>query len=420
MAPPDAPVPEAEPETAPEPQGNPQLGALVFRSSCAGCHTSRDGLDLATFAYGDATVMRRALGHVDSTSARDILAHLRGLEVPPAPAGHAALTPVTRLFQPGGRVLADDLAFGLELFGEDAWPEGWSTDGLRALDPRDVPIALPLPLWSDENSNLDWMPDAEVPDAVLDANDGRARRHLEDYHRRGSEESLREAVAAIRVADRYVTGAPCSKVEAPRYDVCFDVRRWTATLTAQEMLRRGRAGQGAESDLPRWMTEPWWEVGQVSRRVMNAADSARGAGTAVDNAMENWLRWMYLGWIFDPGREPSPYLARGLVRTGYPRHAVFTTLRTLVSRQPGDLLAYHDARTVGRYAPAAWTAASLGFAFRHLGERLEAGESLPLEDVAEARSVVRAALDLARERLAPSALVELTALRDEVLDGLNR
>ncbi|MDH3224372.1 MAG: hypothetical protein OEO23_11700, partial [Gemmatimonadota bacterium] len=134
-------MPDPEPEAAPEPQGDPQLGALVFRDSCAGCHTSRDGLDLVTFGYGDATVLRRALGHVDSTAARNILAHLRTLDVPPAPGGHRALTPATRLFQPGGRLLADDPAFALELFGEDAWPPGLSTDGLRDLDPRDVAVA---------------------------------------------------------------------------------------------------------------------------------------------------------------------------------------------------------------------------------------------------------------------------------------
>jgi hypothetical protein len=134
--------------------------------------------------------------------------------------------------------------------------------------------------------------------------------------------------------------------------------------------------------------------------------------------MENWLRWMYVGWIFDPGREPSPYLARGLIRVGYPRHAVFTTLRTLVDRDPGDLLAYHDARTVGRYAPPGWTAPALAFAFRNLEERLEAGERLPAEDVEEARHVIRVALDLAAERLDPAAVEALEPLRDAVLDRL--
>ena len=412
-------APETPPEEVPQPEpppprGDPEVGALAFADACAGCHNSRDGLDLVAFDFADHTVLRRALAHVDTATARDILAHLSALR---ADQGHLldGHTAATRLFQPGARVLAGDRALAVELFGGDAWPESLSSEDLRSIDPRQVPIALAFPRWSDEDSNLDWMPDVPVPSRVLDANDHRARRHLDDYYRTGSERSLENAVLAIRVADRLVAQAPCTKISEPDYGLCFDVRRWTATLTLQHLLRSPVAGRGA--GLPRWMTEPWWEVGQVSRRMVNAADST-GLSPSVDNALENWLQWMYVGWIFDPGREPSPYLARGFIRAGYPRHAVFTTLRTLVDRDPGDLLAYHDVRTVARYAPREWAAASLAFAYRELRERLDRGERLAAGQVAEGREVVRIALELVRDRLDHDDLARLAVLRDDVLSRL--
>ena len=414
LALPEPPAGQPQPPEPTPPVGDPEVGGLAFTDACAGCHNSRDGLDLVAFGYADHTVMRRAVAHVDTATARDILAHLGSLSSRTQHLldGHTA---ATRLFQPGGRILPTDRALAMELFGADGWPEDLSSDELRSLDPRDVPVALPFPRWSDEGSNLDWMPDAPIPLRVLDANDGRARGHLEAYYENASEQSLEDAVAALGVADRLVVDAPCSKITAPDYGVCFDVRRWTATLTLQHFLRNPTMGGGEA--LPRWMTEPWWEVGQASRRMVNAADSV-GTSPAIDHALENWLQWMYVGWIFDPGREPSPYLARGLVRAGLPKHAVFTTLRTLVDREPGDRLAYHDARTVARYAPPEWSASTLSFAYRNLAERLDSGERLDAADVDDARWVVEVALDLVRDNLDPSELTELTDLRNEVLDRL--
>lgn len=411
---PETPADETPPQEPPPPQGNPEVGALAFADACAGCHNSRDGFDLVVFGYADHTVLRRALGHVDTTTARDILAHLKSLASREQHLldGHTA---ATRLLQPGDRVLEGDRALAMELFGVDAWPGDLSSGDLRSIDPRQVPTALPFPRWSDEESNLDWMPDVPVPSAVLDANNQRARDRLDAYYESPSEETLEHAVQALRVGDRLVLDAPCSKVSDPDYGLCFDVRRWTATLTLQHFLKNPIMGQG--EGLPRWMTEPWWEVGQVSRRMVNAADSS-GMAPAIEHALENWLQWMWVGWIFDPGREPSPYLARGLERAGLPRHAVFTTLRTLVDRAPGDLLAYHDARTVARYAPPDWSAQSLGFAFRELVERLDRGERLEDGDVAEARMVVGVALDLVRDHLDADETAELTRLRDEVRDRL--
>src|SRR5688572_2895560 len=94
---------------------DPVAGRVAFETSCAGCHMSRDGWDLAYFGFADSTIVRRALKHVPLETARDIAAHIRSLQV--APVGRLA-----RPFQPGGTRLADDRAFAMEIFGADDWP----------------------------------------------------------------------------------------------------------------------------------------------------------------------------------------------------------------------------------------------------------------------------------------------------------
>ena len=84
---------------------------LAFEGECGTCHASRDGFDLAHFGYSDTTVLRRAHGHVDTTTALDIVAHVRSLAVPRENRD-------LRIFQPGGEVLSSDLEFATRLFRE--------------------------------------------------------------------------------------------------------------------------------------------------------------------------------------------------------------------------------------------------------------------------------------------------------------
>src|SRR6478672_9809822 len=57
-------------------------GRVAFASSCASCHASADGIDLAFFGFADSTIIRRALKHVDDATARDIVAHIHTLRIP--------------------------------------------------------------------------------------------------------------------------------------------------------------------------------------------------------------------------------------------------------------------------------------------------------------------------------------------------
>ncbi len=52
---------------------NPLLGRSAFARECAQCHAAADGFDLAFFSFTDTTIIRRAVKHVDTATARDIV-----------------------------------------------------------------------------------------------------------------------------------------------------------------------------------------------------------------------------------------------------------------------------------------------------------------------------------------------------------
>lgn len=371
----------AEPDI---PVGDAALGRLAFSAKCAGCHASADGLDLAFFAFSDTTIIRRAVAHVDTATARDIVAHVRSL----------ATTHVDRnlrLFQPGGRMTAGDAAFAVALFGSDAWPAGMTTSQLRAIDPRDVALAIPMPLWSVEEGNTDWMPDTPLPDGILDYRGSLVRAAIAGYRAAPTRENLARAVTALRTADRRADNpaAPCLLTDSLRveYERCFQVRRWTSSLVAQHMIR-----YGVDDAMDASIHDVWWDVGNVARK-------SRQGGHSIDNAVLNWASWMVLGWTFDPGGHPTVYTGGGAARLGLPRHATFIALRSQVSRVAGRDLPYEDVRQAIRFAPAAWAYDVAHFGFRHLEERQQAGD-LPrsAQDRADAHmAITRALADLKRK-----------------------
>jgi len=384
--------------------GDPAAGELAFRDACGTCHASRDGFDVAHFAFSDTTILRRALGHVDTTTALDIVAHIRTLEV-------ARRTPDARIFQPGGEVLESDREFAVRLFGADGWPDTLTTPGLRALDPRDVPIAVPFPLWSDEESNMDWMPDNPFPDELLDYGDGAARSRLDEYDRTASIQDLISALQVLVASDREPANAAAPCVEdGDRLQPaeCFDVRRWVSSFGAQFMLRHDLDGA-----LHNVLHDVWWDIGHVARRTV-LSDGFEGE---IPNALENWVTWMYAGWAFEPDRHASFYLAAGLARAELPRHATFHVLRAQVARMEGSVAPYTDAANVPRYGHEDWVMEGLSFAYRHLLERLDVGDR-PDDDIAQARDEVESAFELAEPLVSTSEAEALADLRDQILARL--
>lgn len=391
---------------AADPPGDPVAGAAAFVADCAGCHASGDGFDLAFFSFPDTTILRRAEPHVDATTAEDIAAYLATLAVDPVPRG-------TRPFQPGGVVLVDDLSFAFDLFGVDAWPAGWSTAELLAVDPTKIRVAVPLPQWSDESTNLDWMPDDPLTDGILDNRDGLARFALERYYASRSTAAAVDAVRALRLADRDPTSAvaPCGRddLDVPLLDGngCFETRRWTASLAAQHLLRGDVDGAVDPA-----LHDAWWDVG-------NAARLAVRDGLDLERAVENWAAWMYLGWMFAPDRHATVYTGNGLRRIGLPRHATFVALRSQVARAEGSFAPYPDLANAARFAPIHWAYEATTFGYRHLLDRLATGDRPPEERLEEARTDVALAWEVASRKVRPDQAVELALLRDRVLAALD-
>lgn len=384
------------------PVADPVAGRVAFEAACAGCHASRDGFDLAFFGFADSTIVRRAVVHVDTATALDVVAFVRTLGVPAAGRGSAP-------FQPGGRVLGGDVEFARALFGEDAWPADLDAAALRSIDPRDVAVAVGMPDWSDEGSNLDWLPDAPLPDFVLDHDGGAPRRALAAYYANRSEAALLEVVGALRAATESLADprAPCAwrGTSVRIAPACFEVRRWIGSLAGQHLLRSGPGPR----PIPFEVREAWWGIGSIG---------ATNPGE-VENGAANRLRWLQLAWSVARGPRPSGALGDAWLAEGMPRHATFVALRSLVEREPGSVAAWSDLSGAARYLPVGWTEPGVGFGLRYLRAEVQAGRrpapGAP-RDVA-ARELDRA-LEAARPKLAREAFGRMTALGDELRAAL--
>lgn len=400
----DGDSPSGAPLDPDPPVGNAALGATAFVESCAECHSSRDAFDLAFFSFPDSTIIRRAVFHVDSGTARDIAAHVRSLHGETVGRG-------TRVFQPGGRMVVGDVAFALELFGADEWPADLTTASLLAIDPLNVPVAVPMPLWSDEATNRDWMPSQPLSAQVLEHGGGAAEDALAAYYANPGLDQLVRAVRLLRRSQRenLDVGGVCQHVDGVGFIDpvgCFEARRWTANLVGQHMLR-----ENLDSRVHPELHDTWWDVGNVARRT-----SRRGG--LLENREENWAAWMYLGWMFDPGRHASVYTGLGLVNFALDRHATFVALRSQVARPVGSSAIYNDVHSAASFAPPHWTFDAVRFGFRHILERISAGE-VPRENrLLEAKSLLDRTVNRASRKVSAADLTELIQLRDEIVAAL--
>jgi hypothetical protein len=355
-----------------------RLGKQAFEQSCSGCHASRDGFDLKVFGFSDTTIVRRAVHHVDTVTARNIVAYIRTLEVP-------ASGEDFRPFQPGGEALGTDEEFAIALFGRDAWPDDLTSAQLAAIDPRTVKVAVTLPVWSDESTNLDWMPDFAPGAGVLDYSGGKARAAIDDYRAAPTSNNLVRVVAALRNADRSSSNAaaPCDPGETMnlRHRECFELRRWTSTLVALHMLR-----YGLSESVGGKVHDVWWDVGNAARK------SLANPTVPIANPEQNWVTWMFLGWTFDQSLHPSFYVGRILGERGLSRHATFVALRSQVARPRNSTDLYEDLTSAARFAPPSWASSVMTFGLRHIEERLNAGELPPTENL---RAVAVKSINLA-------------------------
>lgn len=376
--------------------GDASVGQVAFAEECASCHTAPDGFDLAFFGYPDTTIIRRALAHVDETTARDIADYITGLQV-------GGATRHTRIFQPRDRLLEEDEDFALELFGTDGWPADMTVAELQALDPRDVAVAVPFPLWSSEADELDWLPEEPLPEGILGFSD--ARSDLEAYLRDlTSTSKLIEAARTLRDANLNGNNpdAPCV-LGRWEFLECFEARRWIASLVAQHMLR-----MGIDEAVHTVFQNVFWDVGNVARHAVEES-------AAFPQGPENWAYWEYLAWIFEPDRQGTIYLSKALNDIDLWRHANFVSLKAAVDRGTDSFETYKDVVEVARMSRASWTFNATRFAFQFLIDGLKAGEKPPASRTDEITRILDLAVDFASEKVSASQAATLAEMRDEIL-----
>ena len=384
-------------------KANTILGQVAFETSCAGCHASRDGFDLRTFGFTDTTIIRRAVKHVDTATARNIVAYIHSLSTP-------HIDEKVSLFQPKGVQLTSDVDFAVSLFGRDAWPSDLTTAQLLAIDPRKVAVAIHLPIWSDEVTNMDWMPDNPLPDGILNYSGGLAAAAIAGYRAAPTNENLVRAVNALRNADRATANvsAPCLLEDTTRvkFKECFDVRRWTSTLVALHMLRYG------SDNMPAGIQDVWWDVGNAARKSKNDRTAP------IANADVNWAQWMYLGWSFDPSQHSSSYTGGAFRQLGLTRHATFIALRSEVARPRNSVSEYEDYVNAVRFAPSGWTIPVAKFALQNLAERIASGDRPSLSQIATAVAQIYNGLTESYKHVSVSDRAQLDAAAAPVLAAL--
>lgn len=414
--------------TGPEPSalydglGDPAAGHIAFLQECAQCHASRDGYDLAAFGFSRFDVIRRSLGHVDSTTSRDIAAYIETLE----PNGLFGGPP----FQPGGRVGDGDREYWIDALGTSGWPTGLTAEALRAIDPRALQVPLAMPEWSLEGSDEDWMPDVALPVQVLDYSGGAIRTGLAAYYADRTESNLLRVLAPFKAATEGL-GLVCWQSDP---DPCFNARRWMASLGAQHYLRLG-----PPAAVPVEVAQVWWDVGESAIALQGDAMS-RGEYPGLDRAIGSTFiigaRWMYLAYSYHPEafNEPSGYMGTFLQAQELHRVAVFVALRRMVGDGPahqkhadqflqdGYLAVKFAATADSVRAASADDEVGPGvteFVFEYYIERLEAGRPAGL-DLGGARELVTLAWSEGQRWLPQNSagLARVIALRERVMELL--
>lgn len=380
--------------------GNAELGRVAFMQSCASCHANGAGFDLAYFGFPASDIVRRAVKHVDASTASDIAAYIASL-------GVSAIGTTTPPFQPGGGVAISDSHFWRELFGTAGWPADMTAERLRAIDLRTTPVPLQMPLWSSEEDETDWLPREPVPEEVLQANDGALAAAIETYHASPGTPALLTAIERFVEATPADYGVCQGEVGAHENSVdCFEARRWMSAFAAIHFLQHE---PGAEIPLP--VIRLWWSTGEaaVTRYFRYASDEPRRTVSA----------WLYLAFSYAPTAfaEESGYLGQFIQSDDRPRLAMLTALRRMVAEDGVHLTIpsqrFRDADLAVTRGPIEWRADVLDFALRYL---LETAVPLEGEQLALAEVYLEFAFDVVAETDVPSErMEELLRLHDQLL-----
>jgi hypothetical protein len=371
--------PSGEVAVTPTFAGDAVRGERLFAETCAICHVARDAWDLQSFAMPDTMIHRRARAHVSEQEAFDIIRFVHSGDVEPlrgSALGEAEVPP----FQPGGHIAESDRAFAVDLFGADRWPEDMTEEELLAIDPQTLPVPLPMPRWSVEETNQDWMPNEPLPTDIKSAS--AVQSALDQYRASASDANL---VRVLRAFNRVATEGekfPGEHGTGSRadFEMSFDLYRWVSVLAAQHLLRDGRTALTVDRVDGRPMeerhfglTSPWWRVGDIMRRF----EAFRADAPA--DVYQTAARWFYLAWSLrqDVVGHEQKYMSVALDRGfGLKRLSAFSLAYGIVGGAPNNHHLYTDLVAVHRHTPTHWQADLMIFLLEHLIDRWEGGDML--------------------------------------------
>lgn len=343
-------------------------GRIDGGAACAACH-SPDGLELARWAFDDATIVRRALPHLDADDATKLVEFVHAVR-----RRYGITTPLDpmrdRPLQPGGEVLpgttpvARDLAFAKELARrlpvtmesrvatrEEAHAV---RDELLALDVWNLPIGIEGNRVSEDKfhgadhaSLAHWIADLPVT----------ASRTASAQWFEAQDRYLAEPSRANLQALLDLTWVEPKRVDGPAVALLAN-QKYRSVLVLAHLLREELvAGKRPSTPvfLPRsdrsLCSNPFWEVGDFARPFVTSKGNPIGMeGKLLANktggpdlgaqmlAME--LPWMWLGWLCEQGMQRTSllrqtqrgdYMVDALWNQGpYAMHAVFWCARRML------------------------------------------------------------------------------------------
>lgn len=307
--------------------------------SCVGCHAP-DAFDLALIGYSDADITRRALDHVTSAEAADIVQFVKAIRQKYAI--ERPLHPLHfRPLQPGGEVLPGanhaerDQAFSQYLSQELSLL--WAKDRIesraqalaaqlqfQALDLRRLRIGIPFDRWSEDGSRggehlsaSEWIPMMGVQPAP-----GRAAEWHALHDAYLANPSDAHFWAYYDRIDEFLV-----PVEPPGFPLgqTWSLLKYKSVQVAQHMMRHqsltfpdalvDRAGTLVANRNTVLARNPIFRTGDHVRRFPLQFDQANESTTfpafltatmpTAQNALrdqnENFFRvWFWMGWAYDP------------------------------------------------------------------------------------------------------------------------
>ena len=352
---------------------SPDRGLAAWRhpdargQACVSCH-SPDGIELSTYGFAQADILRRAARHLPPEDGREIVAML-------ARRAASADAMADRPLQPGGSVLpgatpeARDLAFLRRLPAvAPTLAEGRVDSEAVALRVRDevlrvdlatLRVGIPFDRLSEDGFHgaehrtvAHWIPDVPVRGVSAEAED----RYLADP----SDANLRALDAGVRAT--IPTAATPGELLA--------IAKYRSLLVLGHRLRTGRLILPIEPHTNGVNPNPFWDVADFARRYegessveslrlpADVAAAKRDGPAYPDQLKALRLPWFWMGWTLDPALQTSgldgetkrgDYFVRALWRDGpYPAHLAFMVTKKLVE-QGCDPRLWNDPRFPQRY-----------------------------------------------------------------------